>query len=73
MIEKLSAERLSRIVRVVQSEFDEMPGMRLTRAQAQRLWHISADDFDHVLDRLTGEGRLICDATGRYSMGRRDF
>jgi hypothetical protein len=40
------------IVRRVQSEFLEMPGLRLTNAQAQRLWGLDARTCSAVVDRL---------------------
>lgn len=36
----------------VRAEYDEMPGLCLTRAQAQRLWGLEAESCDAVLDRL---------------------
>jgi hypothetical protein len=40
------------IVRRVQSEFLEMPGLRLTDAQAQRLWGLDARTCSVVIDKL---------------------
>ena len=36
----------------VRAEYLEMPGLRLNRAQAQRLWGLDADDCDTVLTAL---------------------
>jgi hypothetical protein len=36
----------------IQSEFFEMPGLRLTRAQAQRLWTLDAQFCGTLLDAL---------------------
>ena len=60
------AERLTRVACVIEADFREMPGMRLTRAQAQRLWNISAKDCAEVLEYLTGLGRLVQDPSGQY-------
>ena len=51
---------------IVDAEFREMPGMRLTGAQAQRLWNMSADECRRVFDVLVITGRLEQDETGRY-------
>ena len=51
---------------VIESEFREMPGMRLTLAQVRRLWNLSAEDAAKTMSNLIAEGRLTCDATGRY-------
>ena len=40
------------MVRRVRAEFLEMPGLRLTFAQAMRLWGLSEDDCQRVLDVL---------------------
>jgi hypothetical protein len=39
----------------VQSEFLEMPGLRLTRAQAARLWTLDAELCDAVLQQLVAQ------------------
>lgn len=51
---------------VIESEFKEMPGMRLTFAQVRRLWSLSAEDAAKMMSNLIAEGRLTRDATGRY-------
>ncbi len=38
-----------RMVCLIRAEFDEMPGMRLTRAQFQRLWHITESECDAIV------------------------
>jgi hypothetical protein len=40
------------ILRRVQCEFLEMPGLRLTNAQAQRLWGLDARTCSVVVDKL---------------------
>jgi Fic family protein len=40
------------IVNRIRSEFFEMPGLRLTRAQAQRLWGLDERTTRQVLEEL---------------------
>jgi hypothetical protein len=40
------------VLRRVQGEFFEMPGLRLTAAQARRLWGLDASHCDALLARL---------------------
>jgi len=42
----------------VRSDFNEMPCLELSLAQAIRLWHVGADDCRVVLDALVDEGFL---------------
>ena len=58
--------RLPDIARVIDAEFDEMPGMRLTDAQVRRLWNLSRQEADLALGHLCRAGRLVRDETGRY-------
>jgi hypothetical protein len=46
------------LVRIIRSEFDEMPGMWLTRAQFRRLWHLTQADCDRLLGHLLASGFL---------------
>jgi hypothetical protein len=39
-------------LRIVQSEYLEMPGLRLSKRQAQRLWNLDAETTDAVFDAL---------------------
>jgi hypothetical protein len=59
-------DRIERLARVVDSEFREMPGMRLTEAQVRRLWNLSPDECGAVLEFLLDLGQLECDPSGRY-------
>ena len=43
---------LEGIVRRVREEFLEMPGLRLTPAQATRLWGLERDTCHAVIERL---------------------
>ncbi len=40
------------LVRRVRAEFTEMPGLRLTPAQATRLWGLERDACHRVIDAL---------------------
>jgi hypothetical protein len=42
----------------VRSEFVEMPGLRLTTAQAQRLWNLSPEECEAILSALIEEKTL---------------
>ena len=55
---------LDRIVYRVREEFREMPGLRLTPAQATRLWGIEQDTCREVIDRLVGSAYLRWTAAG---------
>ena len=68
----LSLESLAARVR---GEYREMPGLRLTVAQACHLWQIDAFTCESVLERLVQEAFLHKTDTGRYlalsgTMGR---
>lgn len=51
----------------VRGEYLEMPGLRLTREQAQRLWAVDATTCTRLLDCLTDTKFLQRDANGRYA------
>ena len=46
------------VVRRVRAEYLEMPGLRLTRAQAQRLWGLDPRTCERLLTTLT-ENRFL--------------
>ena len=54
---------------IIRAEYNEMPGMRLTAAQAGRLWSLPPDLCGCLLEHLTASGFLSRDLLGRY--GRR--
>jgi hypothetical protein len=60
------APRTYPLVSVIESEFAEMPGMRLTFGQVRRLWNLSTEDCARVLADLVAAGRLARDEEGRY-------
>ena len=44
--------RIDEVLQRIQGEFVEMPGLRLTAAQAQRLWGLERDICDALLGAL---------------------
>jgi hypothetical protein len=49
---------LSDLLQRIRAEYQESPGMRLTRAQAQRLWGLDAGTCDTLLGHLLDTGFL---------------
>ena len=58
--------RLRRIAKRIYGEFHEMPGMRLTGAQVQRLWSLSHQECEETLDYLCDLNQLAHDPSGCY-------
>ena len=52
------------MVRRVRAEFLEMPGLRLTFAQAMRLWGLSENECQRVIDALIAACFLQKTSTG---------
>ena len=52
------AARVADLVDLIRSEYDEMPGLCLTRAQVQRLWLLEPAACDNVLRALVDAGFL---------------
>ena len=50
--EVISLMRIDEVLQRIQGEFVEMPGLRLTPAQAQRLWGLDRDVCDALLGAL---------------------
>jgi hypothetical protein len=44
--------RIDDVLQRIQGEYSEMPGLRLTPAQAQRLWGLDRNVCDQLLDAL---------------------
>jgi hypothetical protein len=57
---------LDDILRRVQGEFLEMPGLRLTEAQACRLWGLEAAACSTLLDALVGAKFLFKTPDGAF-------
>ncbi len=51
----------------IRGEFSEMPGLRLTFAQACRLWHLDAATCHTVLEALVAERFLYRTREGAYA------
>jgi len=55
---------LNGVVQRVRAEFLEMPGLRLTPAQARRLWNLEVDVCSDVIDALVAEAFLRWTTSG---------
>ena len=58
--------RISALLLRIQSEYREMPGLKLTAAQARRLWNLDGDTCNLVLTTLLDQRFLKCIASGTY-------
>lgn len=50
----------------IRGEFNEMPGLKLTMAQACRLWHTDESAVRQALDTLVDEGFVTRTASGAF-------
>lgn len=50
----------------MRAEFREMPGLKLTAAQATRLWHLDPLRSEELLNLLVVDGLLRRSADGAY-------
>ena len=62
----MSAPPLYDAVQLIQMEYLEMPDLRLTFWQAQRLWNLSEELCDQALALLISAKFLVRTATGAY-------
>ena len=53
------------LIRLIAGEYREMPGMRLTRPQFQRMWRLGADECDAIVRELVARDLLAEGADGR--------
>jgi len=60
------------LVERIIAEFREMPCLRLTPAQAQRLFGLRSDVSARVINQLVQDGQLRLDPDGRYVRITRD-
>jgi hypothetical protein len=51
---------------IIRGEFLEIPGLRLTKTQIQRLWGLHSDACESVLDALLQQRFLQLTADGYY-------
>lgn len=61
----MTSPAFSALVLRVRAEFLEMPGLTVTIPQAMRLWGVSSDVCQNVIDVLVGSAFLQRTATGR--------
>jgi hypothetical protein len=54
------------ILDVIEAEYAEMPGMRLTEAQFRRLWDLTPEECHDITTTLMARGILTNDTAGRY-------
>lgn len=59
-------QTLDDVLRRVQGEYIEMPGLRLTSAQAQRLWGLDRAACDTLLGRLVEDKFLFRTRDGAF-------
>ena len=52
--------------RRVEAEYREMPGLKLTAAQAARLWHLGVADSAALLESMVKAGFLYRSRDGAY-------
>ncbi|MEO5823144.1 MAG: hypothetical protein ABIT71_21785 [Vicinamibacteraceae bacterium] len=57
----------STLVERIRAEYIEQPGLRLTEAQASRLWRLDEPTTRHALHELTGVSFLRRTDDGRYA------
>ena len=58
--------RIDEVLQRIQGEFVEMPGLRLTASQAQRLWGLERDVCDALLGALVDAKFLAQTRDGAY-------
>ena len=66
MNENLVMVANDQVLRRIRAEYLEMPGLRLTAAQAQRLWGLEVHTCLHLLESLTTAGFLLLMSNGTY-------
>lgn len=54
----VSAHVQSDWLKLIRAEYEELPGMCLTKAQVQRLWGLDSTTCDALLDQLVKSGFL---------------
>ncbi len=59
-------ENASTTLQRIRAEYREMPGLKLTVAQASRLWHVDPANAQQLLDLLVADGVLRRTPGGGY-------
>lgn len=67
---RASADALQELVRRVQAEYAEMPGLCVTLSQAQRLWAVDRRTCETVFRSLIARGFLRKTTNGRFIRSR---
>jgi hypothetical protein len=67
LIDRRDSDSRMALVQRVLAEFREMPCLRLTPPQAQRLFGMRSDVSARVIGSLVGSGQLRLDPDGRYA------
>jgi predicted transcriptional regulator of viral defense system len=65
-MQRTATPAMSALLVRVQSEYLEMPGLKLTEAQARRLWGLDDNTCGVVLATLIKQGFLKRSANGTY-------
>jgi hypothetical protein len=61
------ATPIDSLVDRIRAEYIEQPGLRLTEAQASRLWRLDEPTTRYALAELTGDAFLSRSEDGRYA------
>jgi hypothetical protein len=67
MGESLLNTSREQMIRRISCEYLEMPGLRLTPEQAQRLWGLDSESCSDILTELVATNFLARTADGRYA------
>jgi hypothetical protein len=59
-------KQIQEAIELIRMEYAEMPDMKLTFGQAQRLWSLSTEICERALDDLTRSGFLARTRDGSY-------
>jgi hypothetical protein len=65
-MQQLAIEKFTDWVRLIQSEYVEMPGLHLSKRQAQRLWNLDRDSAEVIFDALESAHFLKRTANDTY-------
>jgi hypothetical protein len=56
----------SRLAQRIRAEYDAVPGLKITRAQASRMWSAADEECEAAFDALVAAGILWLAPSGRY-------
>ena len=66
MMNTLETSDVAQWLEIIQSEYREMPGLSLTKAQMQRLWGLESETCERLVDALVGTRVLRKTSIGGY-------